>query len=508
LNPNILTAITINVTILLLASWIFGGMFIRNLAAEKEALREKLNKLRKQKPPTPALTTSPTIEPRETDAADYAALIDSMSRDIQEKEERINKLLALKNSQQDVQQSLKTENGDDGMVAYLEQLESGFKEMERIILSLESDLNKSRIALSSMEKEMANGQTHSARVFALEKAERRLRNDNKILRENGIKIAEKLNLRNTQVNNLKEDNGKLKKSIASLSNASKEQLDVIKKLHSQIERAEKLESYQRQLINDLEGRLNTEKDDGNDTTKVQAMEVELENLRDTLKRTLIEKEFIEEHMLELDDTLEKAKITEAALNRAQQEIESLEQYYPEYTPPTETETEEHLPVAQAPFTTDIPELQDIMDNNRLFGSILEFWTTLDIPPLNLMETQKVPRPNINDWVHLTIGNGDYSVLMTIDEGLADVVTHAIFKGGNNNDLDQKDTRGELGNIIAGTLATELDNDFAVSVPQHLNLGEAKKILMNSTVVSEILAIAQEKPLYAALIIPNAPENPV
>jgi hypothetical protein len=508
LNPNILTAIVINITILLLASWIFGGIFIRNLTREKDDLFNKLNKLRKLKQP-PTTLSPPSAEPIEAEVTDYSALIDEMARDIQEKEERINTLLALKNQQQDAQQLLKDADTDDNTAAYLEQLEAGFKEMEKIIMSLEYDLNKSRITLKDMKAEMNNGQSHSARVFTLEKSERRLRDENKTLRGNGIKIAEKLNLRNTQVNNLKDDNNKLKKSIASLSNASKEQLEVIRKLHAQIERAEKLEVYQRQLIIDLESRLATEKDDGNDSVKVGEMEVELENLRDTLKRTLIEKEFIEEHMLELDDTLEKAKATEAALTRSQQEMESLEQHYPEYTPTiTPSPEEQNLLVAQPLFTTDMPELSNIMENNRLFGSILEFWTTLDIPPLNLIGTQRIPRPTINEWVYLTIGNGDYSVLMTIDEKLADVVTQAIFKSGNGTDQDKKDTRGELGNIIAGTLATELDNNFVISVPKHIDQAEANKLLTDSTLVSEILATAQDKPLYAALIIPTPPVNSV
>lgn len=472
-----------------------GLYIIKGLSKENKHLQQELNALRKAKktPSSPPNNTTQqdTIA---TDHTDYSTLLDEMAQEIHEKEARINQLLNIKNNQQEAQQFLHTLDAGEDMTSYLDQLEADFEKTESIIIDLQKDLDTSRRKMASMEKDILAGENLSERVFALEKSERRLRDENKNLRNTGSLIAEKLDTRNKQINQLQENNAKLKKTIASLTNASKEQLAVISKLHAQIERAEQLENHQRQLITDLEKRLNTEKNDQNDLEKVNIMETELNDLRGTLQRTLIEKEFIEEHMMELDDTLEKAKETEAALARAQKEIETLEKHFPDFEPKTPTQA----PVIKPPFTTDIPELHNIMENHRLFGSVQAFWMTLDLPPITLIEQQPVPVPTINDWVLITIGNNDYAVLLTIDTQLAETVTQAIFKGDNETQ-EQKDTTGELCNIVAGTLATELNSDFPVSVPQHIQYDEAQIVLSNANVISEILLTSRKQPFYLAFI---------
>ncbi|MFT5419632.1 MAG: hypothetical protein ACI9D5_000373 [Candidatus Endobugula sp.] len=505
MNINTILAITLNIGILLIASWVFGGMFIRGLAQEKNQLNQQLSQLRQKLRKLKASSAQPQTTKSLLTAAnpvseDNSALIHEMELDIKDKEERINALLALKKSQEKNQTFLKTMDTGDDISAYVEQLEADFEATENIILSLQNDLDSSRLALANMESDAADGKNHRARIFSLEKSERRLRGENTTLRTNSTQFALKLDTRNKQVSKLKEANVKLKKSIASLSTASNEQLGVIKRLHSQIERAEQLEKHQRQLITNLEQRLKSEKFGGNDLAKVDEMKTELESLRDTLKRTLIEKDFIEDHMLELDDSLEKAKETEAALERALREIETLEKHFPDFEPVIEPETE--VKVKRPQFTTDIVELNSILDNNRLYGALVEFWTTLDAPTLNLIETQAIQRPQIPDWVSLSIGDNDYSVLLTVDEQLAKTLTQSIFKGSSDSKQDQKDTTGEISNIIAGTLASELDNNFSVGVPKHIDEKEAKQLLATSTLVSEILSVANDKPIYVALLIPE------
>jgi CheY-specific phosphatase CheX len=146
-----------------------------------------------------------------------------------------------------------------------------------------------------------------------------------------------------------------------------------------------------------------------------------------------------------------------------------------------------------------------MENNRLFGSLMEFWTTLDLPPLNLVKNDNIPMLPIQDWVYITIGNNDYSVLLTVDEQLAKTLSTSIFNSSNNENGDdtQKDTTGELCNVVAGTIATEMENDFPVSTPEHIDHETAKKWLTESTLVAETLASAQDKPIYIALMIPKA-----
>jgi CheY-specific phosphatase CheX len=380
--------------------------------------------------------------------------------------------------------------------------------MEGIIKELQDDLERSRSAVANMEKDMQEGQGQAARISALEKAERRMRDENKKLRR---KLQEPHPTQH-QLTKMTKENKRLKHTVKKLATASNEQQAMIKNLHNEIERATQLEQHQRDLISDLEKRLEEEKTNVQDSQKIETMEKELTNMQETLERTLIEKDFIEKHMLELDDSLEKAKETEAALERARKEIETLEQFFPDFETETELPSEHTVPTSVLPvperpvFETDIPELNNIMEDNRLFGSLQEFWITLDTPPINLHSTQNINIPSsINDWVHTTIGENDYSVLLGMSSDLVEMVTQAIFKGeeGKNEDSERKDTIGELANIVAGTLATELNNNFPVGIPVHIDASRANTMLEQSSVVTEMIATAHEQPIYATLITATA-----
>jgi len=84
------------------------------------------------------------------------------------------------------------------------------------------------------------------------------------------------------------------------------------------------------------------------------------------------------------------------------------------------------------------------------------------------------------------------------------VTHAIFKDiDDENGDERKDTTGELCNIIAGTIATELDNNYPVSVPRHINQEEAAQYIASSAVISEILLLSKQQPFYIVLTTPES-----
>ncbi len=502
MSQNLLIAIIINIGILLVVSWIFGAYFISTLIKEKNALAN--NSLDTPKGNEPQDTPETTEPPK-----DYSILLSNMAKEIEEKEHRINTLQAIQNQHEQTKQQLQSPESHNNLAAYLEQLEKNKEKTEHIILSLQADLDSSRETMARMQKNAISEQDQQVRIAALERSEIRLRDENKKLRITGMQIAETLEARNHKIEHLQQDNKKLKKSIASLASASKEQLGVIKKLHDQIERAEQLEAHQQQLIEDLENKLRTEKSSTNDEDKINIMEAELSDLRDTLKRTLIEKDFIEEHMLELDDSLEKARETEEALSRAQAEIASLEKQFPQYQPPENDESENSQEISDASsviavdrpiFTTDIPELNYIIDNNGVFGSVQAFWMTLDLPPLNMADPQPIPK--MENWAYIGIGDKDYAVLMVIDDALAQTVSQAMFKDQKETQSDTKDAIGELGNIIAGTLATELKNDFPVGVPEHISHQQAENILSTATVASEVFLSAKQKLFYVALIIPE------
>ncbi|ODS23075.1 hypothetical protein AB835_10750 [Candidatus Endobugula sertula] len=509
LSNNLITAIAINLGILLIASWILGAYIIRYLHQEKKQLHDKLNQQH-----TPKTKSSQPAPPSLFPADDLSDLLEDMAKELKEKENRINTLSQLKNNQQtthDLLYNLNHNNSGTGdITSHLDNLTSDHKQVEDIIQSLEKELKESRLSLTSMKEEAKIGEGHLARIAGLEKTERRMRNENKKLLKLQTHQQEDIDKKQQKINRLRKENDRLKRTVKSLATASNEQLAVIKKLHIEVERATKLEEHQRHLIDDLEQRLNQEKSNENNTEKTTQMEQELSELQETLTRTLIEKEFIEEHMLKMDDSLEKAKETEAALARARKEIETLEKHFPDFEPEIPAEHQDTTPqkgkTNKAPspkFTTHIPELNSILDDNRLFGSLQEFWMTLDVPPLNLVSSQDITRPSeLEEWVYVTIGTKDYSVLVSMSHHLAEIVTRAIFKSGDSEkrDDEQKDATGELSNIITGTLATELNQDFPVSIPQHIEQPQADTLLEQSTLVSEVLVSVQQNPLYAVLII--------
>lgn len=448
MSSNIIIAIAINIGLLLLASWLFGAYLINKLAREKQSLQEQLAANEDGSFTAFIPSENPTEDYNEEP---FLSDINISSPEVTDLQQQLT-LLTQENQQQ-----------------------------EQTITKLES------------EKSLLKGQ--SARIASLEKTERRMRDENK---------------------ELTNDNERLKRTIAALATASNEQLETIKKLHAEIERAAALEQYQRDQINDLEARLNSEKDGTNDLEKVAAMEKELDQLQDTLKRTLIEKEFIEEHMVELDDSLEKAKATEEALERARKEIETLEQFFPEFqsqhTPPSKEEKEtqpeapenieETIPETQV-FTTDNEALNDIIEDNRLFGALQEFWTDLNTPPITLLSKEETHKPNTaEEWVYTTIGNKQYSILLTVDESLAETIAEAISKHANSqkrvNKMQLATTK--LGKVIADTLAEELEEEFKVGAPEHISQEEANVLFNHSTTILEMLATSQNKPIYAAMLI--------
>ena len=509
MNTNIIIAITINIGILLIASWVFGAYLIRSLTKEKQQLINELTKLRKGKPTSAPVTTG------QKDSVDLYPTLEEMAQELREKEARINTLLNIQNNQTTTKELITDlENSDDDanninekLLAHLSLMEADYDEMETIIVQLQGELDDSRRALEKMEDNKDIGQAQSARIAALEKTERKMRDENKKLRAS----SQSAGVSEKRIQTLTKENQRLKRTVKSLANASNEQLEVIKKLHAEIDRASELGNHQKKLITDLEKRLNNEKDNDNDSEKVALMEQELENLQDTLKRTLIEKDFIEQHLIDMDDSLEKAKETEQALQRAQKEIKTLEQHFPDFEPSIPRENTAHqsedTEAVEAPpiFTTEIKELNDIIEDNRLFGALQEFWSTLDAPPITLLSTQHIKKPkDLNDWVYITIGDSHYSLFLTLNSDLAKTVTEAIFKeeSETNNDSKKQDATGELGNVVAGTIATELDNGFALSIPQHITQNEAKEKMQADILVAEMLASSQDQPVYIALTTPK------
>jgi small-conductance mechanosensitive channel len=459
LSAHLTAIIAINTSILLVCTWIFGLYFIRKIYMKKEALAEALKR---------------TSAPADANNTDLYSMIEHMRDEIQEKEASIV--------------SLMTEADDPANAA--------------MIHTLQEDLKSSQKTLANMEKDVLTGQSLGARISYLEQAEHHLRNENQHMLTTQMQIAETLDKRNQQINHLKETNNKLKQTINTLTHASEEQMAIIKRLQDQINRAEELENYQRKLISNLEKQLNNSKSENiedQDQQEINAIETELTELRDTLKRTLIEKEFIEGHLLELDDSLEKAKETEKALQRAHKEIASLEKRYPEYTPPAHA-NEPEQETTQSITDMGMHEMEVISVDNLLFDPLQDLWQTLtETPESNLselvLEEGNLPPPNNELWYRLVMGDNEYSLLISIHTALAETLSSAIVKEETEKPLHA--CLEQLGQTIAQALVNDMTNT-QISTEEFITQATAIKHLESQKVVTEILATCEDKPIYAVL----------
>lgn len=467
MSTQLATIIAINATLLLVFSWVFGLHFISKLHAEKEAL-------------TNAIKQATT--PADGNSDDLYTMLEYMKEEIQEKESIIASLMG---------------EADDPATA-------------EMIQTLKEDLQNSRKTLADIEKQLEAGQSLKARIAYLEKAECRLRKESQFMRTNLREVTDTLDKRNQQVNHLKETNDKLKQTIKTLTHASEEQMAIIKQLQDQINRAEELENYQRQLISDLEERLSenkNEREEDQDQQKIGEIESELSELRDTLKRTIIEKEFIEGHLLELDDSLEKARETEEALKHAQEEIASLEKRYPEYEPPENLTNAEAKPETTPESTEnpsigdmDMHEMEAISVDNLLFEPLEDVWNSLKaepeftLPELTLAD-ENTPRPDHDLWCSLVIGDNEYTLLLSIDPTLAETLSSAIVKGETEN--PHHSGIKQLGQSIAQALANDMPND-QVEDAKLLEPSAAIEHIETHKVMMEIVAHCEDKAIYVAL----------
>jgi len=528
-GDSLITTIAVNLGILLLASWVIGIVIFLRLIKDKEELeaallksREKIKKLKQaQKQSTPVPPSIPPasefpLEPVTLDENGDEALylldaFNNLSNDLVAKEKQLALLTKLHAEQLGL---LEGSEGNDSS----NEVMNNHQETKKIIDKLQHDLKINQRVISQLETKLREGQDKDGRIAVLEETEKRLRTRIAQLKKNkeqAAALADGLRKANDKKQSLIRNNEKLKRNIKELSTASQEQLETINKISSELEKVSKLERHQRNIIGELKVKLHSEKSTTNDSAVVAELEEQLQKTSETLERTLKEKEFIESHILEMDKALDQTKETEEALERARKEIETLEMYFPDFDS-SESDIESggkaegYEPLPQLTVNEeDDPELFAAIGDNRLFGILQEFWMTLDTPPLQLVNENNIRRPkNLNYWVKTSIHNDEYFVTIGTNDHLTEVLSKAMFDKtvAALEDGDLKDSLGELGNVIAGTLANELNPDYVVGISKHITNSEIDGELKNVAIANEIFMTANDHPLYIALAKPIKPES--
>lgn len=518
MNPALISTIAINLAILLLASWVIGIVIFVRLLKDREAVENALIHTRKKLKQAqeaakqamanasqqlkPEFPLEPVVlEDNPDDALYLLDAFNTISQNLQEKEQQLAMMAALHAEQQSL--LMEGEGIDQGII-------DKHGESQTIIEKLQKDVVISQQVIHQLENKLREGQDKDGRIAILEETEKRLRDrlaKFKQNKEQAALLAEGLRKANAKKDRLIKDNEKLKRNIKELSTASQEQLATINKISKELERATQLEQHQRDIIGQLKNKLKQERASTNDLAKVKDLEQELQKVADTLERTLKEKEFIESHLLEMDKALDESKETEAALERARKEIETLEMYFPEFEPQTDSggtpaaDEAVHAPLPRLEINeAENPELFAVISDNRLFGILQEFWMTLDTPPLQMLADNNISRPQALDhWVKTSIHNDTYFVSIGTTKALSEILAKAMFNR-NVSENDLKDALGELGNVIAGTLANELNPEFIVGISS-FSENESQLKLEQTQIAAEVLIRASDSPIYIALAKP-------
>ncbi len=525
-STSLITIIAANLGMLLLISWVVCVAIFVRLSSHKEELeqalieaRKKLKEAKKHSPQAQNTVTTETPSPLETlemeegeelddeDSIYLLEALNNMSEDLREKDEQLAILAELHTEQQARLENLQnsdSEESSDDLIAHHQKTES-------IINKLQHDLTISQRVIAQLESKLRDGKGKDSRIAILEETEKRLRDRVKSLKKHkdqSVLLIEGLRKANSE-------NDKLKRNIKQLTQATQEQLATINKITTELERITRLENHQRNLIEELEVKLQAARSSPGSGQKVYKLERQLEETQATLARTIKEKEFISSHLIEMDKALEKSKETEEALERARKEIETLEMYFPEFASDepaekqaSDTTTHKPLPIFAVDKEKE-PKLFHIVEDNRLFGILQDFWMTLDTPPLRLAAKKNISRPqSLNYWVKTSIHSDEFFVAMGASESLTKALGKAMFEKDieslSNSDL--KDALGELGNVIAGTLANELNPSYIVGISEHLNNKSMEEELNSIAVVTEVLMMAGDEPLYISLAKPNVALN--
>lgn len=274
----------------------------------------------------------------------------------------------------------------------------------------------------------------------------------------------------------------------------------------------KLENYQKSMIQELQTKLQYEKNNHPNGANLTVLEKQLAEAQENLEKTVKEKETLEVYLLQMEDSLENAKETEAALERARKEIETLEMYFPEFadsdnddneTPEEQGEAYKPLPSLTIDEKAD-PELFGVVSDNRLYGILNEFWMSLDMPPLQVVSERNISRPkDLNFWSKTNLGKEAYWVLIGTNQSMCESLTKAIFnKNSALSDDNFNKSTGKLGKVLAETLANELNPDFAVGTAEYLTEQNMQQALDKAAIAAELLVRANNQPLYICLVKPT------
>ena len=145
-----------------------------------------------------------------------------------------------------------------------------------------------------------------------------------------------------------------------------------------------------------------------------------------------------------------------------------------------------------------------LDGDRLFSLIQKTWDCYVHSPLvYAIDGQIDPQliEGMSWFVATAMVPSHNTIVLGIDWQLAKLLTSNMFDkpvaAVDNTDIT--DAVGEISNIIAGSVKTEFSLEDSMETPKLIDKRLLIDILNHNTIMTEVLAISSERPLYTALI---------
>lgn len=410
--------------------------------------------------------------------------------------------------------------------------------LDSIIDGLRQELEVSRAQVESLEKDVADNRILRTRVSQLSREEGRHRSTANKLRDKladaSRSLAEMMHL-SKKAESLQKDNVRLHQQVNDLSINTEHLTTERDNLSAMYNEAANKERFQRKRIAQLEQQLEAERaqstgaaggeaTDAELQSKVDALEAELDEVRNELERTLKEKSMIETHMLAMDKAASQLDQREAEFERLKKEHETLEMHFLMDSEAKEASLQVDAGSSTLTENTAALEFAGLSESltednvefvapkakksaayaSPLFLSVSEFWAKFidDKDEAVILSTSVPNKPSrLCMWTYVFIGDEDMGIVLGVDRDLSERVASAIFDKPQREveEDDVVDSVGEMTNIVAGFVANNLGDSRQLSAPKHIQRDELDQLMFYMKTTAEILVGTQHGRLYLGTI---------
>lgn len=317
MNIQVLIVIAVNLTLLILVSWVFFIFTLGSFKQTNTRLSRSLDAAIKAFDQLKRLLERQQIENQPVGKDDDA--LASFIDDIEKTTEALDSLEDAKSEQaqsfakiEAVADSLKEDDKVRQLKVELSALKLKMEFGDNLITNMKVQATANRHRLTVMEDKLEEAKHFPRRIKSLEDLQRKLREENK-------QSEDKMNEQALTIKKLryaKAENSKMKKTLDEYIAKNKKSEVLIHGLREKLASVQAMAEETKQSMENFKNQPAINVDD-----------CDLQELQDTLDRALREKQFIEDQYLELLDKVDESTEVADQLQRTQNECAMLEQSY-------------------------------------------------------------------------------------------------------------------------------------------------------------------------------------